>query len=244
MTAGELLEAAQFFPVLSLKQRLGEGGLVVVAPHPDDESLGCGGLIAEACTEGRATRVVVVSDGTGSHPASRAYPYARLRDLRESEARQAVHELGLDPVQDIAFLRMPDRFVPSDGPIAERAIARIAASAERVGAAALFVSWRHDPHCDHQASYRLARAAQRRLTAVKLFEYTIWGAALPAATPVEPAAGFRLQIGRHLARKRRAIDAHRSQTTDLITDDPNGFRLTGTDLARFSLDYEFFFESA
>ena len=244
MTAGELLEAAQFFPILSLKQRLDEGGVIVVAPHPDDESLGCGGLIAEACAEGRPTQVVVVSDGTGSHPGSRIYPKARLRDLRESEARRAVNELGLDPVQDIAFLRLPDRFVPSRGPIAERAIERIVASAEEVGAAALFVSWRHDPHCDHQASYCLARAAQRRLTAVKLFEYTVWGAALPAATPVEPAGGFRLEIGRHLTRKRRAIDAHRSQTTDLIEDDPNGFRLTGTDLARFSLVHEFFFESA
>ena len=54
VTAGELLEAAQSFPVSSLKQRLGEGGLVVVAPHPDDESLGCGGLIAEASRGGPA----------------------------------------------------------------------------------------------------------------------------------------------------------------------------------------------
>ncbi len=244
MTAGELLEAAHSFPVSSLKQRLGEGGLVVVAPHPDDESLGCGGLIAEARAEGRRVRVVVVSDGTGSHPASKAYPKARLRDLRETEARRAVNELGLDSDEDIEFLRLPDRFVPGDGPFAEKAIERTVASAREVRAAALFVSWRHDPHCDHQASYRIARAAQRRLTAVKLFEYTIWGTALPAETPVEPAWGFRLEIGRHLARKQRAIGAHRSQTTDLIADDPNGFRLTGTDLARFALVYESFFESA
>jgi LmbE family N-acetylglucosaminyl deacetylase len=244
VTAGELLEAAQSFPVSSLRQRLGEGGLVVVAPHPDDESLGCGGLIAEASAEGRRIRVIVVSDGTGSHPASKAYPKARLRDLRENEARQAVTELGLDPDKDIEFLRMPDRFVPGDGPFAERAIERIVASSREVEAAALFVSWRHDPHCDHQASYRLTRTAQSRLTAVKLLEYTIWGAALPPATPVEPAGGFRLEIGRHLGRKRRAIDAHRSQTTDLIADDPNGFRLTGTDLARFALVHEFFFEGA
>jgi LmbE family N-acetylglucosaminyl deacetylase len=244
VTAGELLEAAQSFPVSSLKQRLGEGGLAVVAPHPDDESLGCGGLIAAARAEGRPVRVLIVSDGTGSHPASKAYPKARLRDLREDEARQAVKELGLDPNKDIKFLRLPDRFVPGDGPFAEKTIERIVTSAREVGAAALFVSWRHDPHCDHQASCRLARTAQRRLTGVKLFEYTIWGAALPAETPVEPAGGFRLEIAQHLARKRRAIDAHRSQTTDLIADDPNGFRLTGTDLARFALVHEFFFEGA
>ena len=71
-----------------------------------------------------------------------------------------------------------------DGPFVEKAVDRIVASAQEVGAAALFVSWRHDAHCDHQASYRLARAAQRRLTAVKLFEYTIWGMTLPPQPPL------------------------------------------------------------
>ena len=244
MTAGELLEAAQSFPVSSLKQRLGEGGLVVVAPHPDDESLGCGGLIAEACAEGRPVRVVVVSDGTGSHPASKAYPKARLRDLRENEARQAVKELGLDPGKDIEFLRLPDRFVPGDGPFAERAIERIVASARggRGGRALCELAPRPALRPSSVLSPRARRPTPaNRGEALRIHDL---GRGPPAATPVEPAGGFRLEIGRHLARKRRAIDAHRSQTTDLIADDPNGFRLTGTDLARFALDHEFFFESA
>src|SRR5271165_3026576 len=113
-TAGELLAAARSFAFATLDERLGAGGLVVVAPHPDDESLACGGLIAEACAEGRPARVVVVSDGAGSHPASKAYPKMRLRDLREAEARRAIAELGLDPDRDIEFLSLPDRFVPAD----------------------------------------------------------------------------------------------------------------------------------
>jgi LmbE family N-acetylglucosaminyl deacetylase len=244
MNAAELLRAAESFAFSTLGQRLGDGGLVVVAPHPDDESLACGGLIAEACAQGRATRVIIVSDGTGSHPASRTYPAARLRELRETEARQAVKELGLDPTRDVDFLRLPDRFVPSRGPRAEAAVRRILDCVRQAAAKAIFVSWRHDPHCDHQASYRLARAVQRLKPTLELYEYTVWGAALPPETPVASASGFRLSIESWLFRKRRAIAAHRSQTTDLIKDDPRGFRLTPSDLARFNRPYETYFESA
>src|SRR5580704_966399 len=123
--AGEILARANGFPYSTLEERLGGGGLVVIAPHPDDESLACGGLIAEARAQGRPVRVVIVSDGTGSHPASKSYPKARLRELRETEARNAAKELGLDPVDDVVFLRLPDRFVPSEGPRAEKAVTAI-----------------------------------------------------------------------------------------------------------------------
>jgi LmbE family N-acetylglucosaminyl deacetylase len=244
MTAGEALRAARSLPVSTLAERLGEGGLVVVAPHPDDESLACGALIAEACARGRPTRVAIVSDGSGSHPASRKYPRLRLRAVREAEARRAVAALGLAPRHAI-FLRLRDRFVRGEGASANAAAAAIEACAREVGARALFVSWRHDPHCDHQASYRLARAAQRRLPGVALYEYSVWGAALPPAAPVDPpAGGFRFAVGGHRARKRRAIAAHRSQTTAMIDDDPRGFRLSAADLARFDGAYESFFEAA
>ena len=84
-------------------------------------------------------------------------------------------------------------------------------------------------------------AASRKL---RLFEYAVWGAALPPSTQVQPIRdGFRIRIEQALDKKRRAIAAHRSQITDLIDDDCAGFRLTESDLARFDLPYEFFLES-
>ncbi len=238
----DAMEAMRRFPFSSLADVLGEGGLVVIAPHPDDESLACGGLIAAACAEGRAVRVVIVSDGTGSHPRSHAYPRARLRTLREAEARRAVAALGLAP-RHVEFLRLPDRFVPQDGAAARRAVARLQIVARKIDATALFVSWRHDPHCDHVAAFHLAQAAKREL-GLALYEYSVWGAALSPAAPVTPvAAGFRLRIDEHRARKRRAIAAHRSQVTGLIADDPGGFRLSAADLARFSGPFETFIAS-
>jgi LmbE family N-acetylglucosaminyl deacetylase len=244
MTAGEVLDAAHSFPFRPLHEILEDRPFIVLAPHPDDESLACGGLIAEACRQGLQAKVVIVSNGAGSHPNSKAYPPERLKALRGEEARQAGAELGLKP-EEILFLGLPDRFVPHEGEEAERAIGVIADWARELGAGSLFVTWRHDPHCDHEASYRLARAVQRHVGGIRLFEYVVWGHTLPSSSEVDPVrGGFRIGIDREaLEKKRRAIAAHRSQTTALIDDDPGGFLLNQIDLAHFDRPYEFFLES-
>jgi LmbE family N-acetylglucosaminyl deacetylase len=244
MTASDLLDAARSFPFRPLREQLEDRPFIVVAPHPDDESLACGGLIADACRLGLRGKVVIVSDGVGSHPNSKAYPPDRLRLLREAEARQAGAELGLKP-EDMLFLGLPDRFVPCVGEEAERAIDKIVQCVEQIGARSIFVSWRYDPHCDHEASYQNARKAQRRVGELRLFEYVVWGHTLPPSTKVDQIPrGFRIRLDLEaLEKKRRAIAAHRSQTSDLIDDDRDGFRFTQSSLARFDLPYEFFFES-
>lgn len=242
MRADAFLAAAAALPVRDLRDLVPAGGVVVVAPHPDDESLGCGGLIAEACARGIPVRLVVVSDGVGSHPNSPSHPPERLRTLRESETLAAAAALGL-PAGHVAFLRLPDRFVPSSGPRAEAAAEAIAAAARACGAGALFVTWRHDPHCDHAASAALAGLARRRLGEVRLYAYPVWAWALPPETEVADAPrGARLDVARHLARKAAAVAAHRSQTTDLIADDPGGFRLEPAMLARFAQGHEIFLD--
>lgn len=244
MRADAVLAAAEALPVRALSDLVPAGGIVVVAPHPDDESLGCGGLIAEACARGIPVRLVVVSDGIGSHPNSRTHPPERLRDLRESETLAAVAHLGLTP-DHVAFLRLPDRFVPSTGPQAEAAAGAIAAAARDCDAGALFVTWEHDPHCDHAASAALARRARDLLGEVRLYAYPVWGWTLPPETETGAAPrGARLNVTRHLPAKAAAIAAHRSQTTDLIADDPEGFRLEPAMLARFAGGYEIFLDVA
>ena len=244
MTAGEVLATAHLLPYRPLRDVLEDRPFVVVAPHPDDESLACGGLIADACRQGVRGKVVIVSDGAGSHPNSKAYPPDRLGFLREEEARQAGAELGLKP-EEMLFLGRPDRFVPYKGEDAERAIGIIAGCVTEIGAGSLFVSWRRDPHCDHEASYAIAREVQRRVGKVRLFEYVVWGHTLPPSTEVDPIrSGFRISTDQAaMEKKRRAIAAHRSQTTHLIDDDPGGFLFSQIDLANFDRPYEFFLES-
>ena len=244
MTVSEFLEAAHRLPFRPVREALANRPFIIIAPHPDDESLGCGGLITDACRQGLRGKVVIVSDGAGSHPNSKAYPPDRLTALRKEEAKRAGAELGLKP-EDMLFLGLRDRFVPYEGEGAERAIGAIVACVREITAGSLFVSWRHDPHCDHEASYQIARQVQRRAGELRLFEYVVWGHILPPSTEVNPIrSGFRIRIDDEtLEKKRRAIAAHRSQTSDLIDDDPAGFLFTQIDLAQFNLPYEFFLES-
>lgn len=227
------------------------GSALVLAPHPDDESLGCGGLIARCAAESRTVRVVVISDGAGSHQRSRAWPPSRLAAQRRQETRQAVATLGLDPLRDLLFLDLPDGAVPTVGERFDRAVGVIRSFA--AGSSAIFASWRHDPHTDHTATFAIASAVAQRLgRGTRLFAYPVWGLAFahPIAgfpLPVEPgfatpASGVRLDVSRHLAAKRRAIAAHASQTTSLISDDPDGFRLPKEMMALVLRPYEMFLE--
>jgi LmbE family N-acetylglucosaminyl deacetylase len=241
MRADAFLEAVKALPVADLATLVPDGGgLVVVAPHPDDESLGCGGLIAQALQQGRAVRVVIVSDGCGSHPNSKTYPHDRLRSLREAETVTAMAELGLGP-EHIHFLRLPDGGVPSEGAGAEAAANRIAEIAEQAGASALFVTWRHDPHCDHTASAAIVDLARARLPGLAAYAYPVWGWTLPAEREVGPAPeGFRLAVEGERAAKRRAVEAHASQVSGLIEDDPSGFQLEPAMIDRLCGPHEWY----
>ena len=110
----------------------------------------------------------------------------------------------------------------------------IADHAAAIGARRLFVTWGHDPHCDHETAYAMARSAARRL-GVGLHAYPVWGLHLPPDTRIDeaPPCGMRLDISAQRARKRRALDCYASQMTDLIDDDPTAFRFTAAQLAPF-----------
>jgi LmbE family N-acetylglucosaminyl deacetylase len=230
-----------------------EDGALVIAPHPDDESLGCGGLLAACAEAGRPARVVVVSDGAGSHPHSRAYPHDRLVALRQAEARAAVGEFGLDPARDIAFLGLPDTAVPDTG--AAFAVAVEAVVAMAGPGFAIFAPWRHDPHRDHTASFAIAAAVVRALPPrTRFFAYPVWGLAYahpipgfplpPAPLLLTPPRGLRLDVARHLPAKRRAVAAHASQVSGLIQDDPGGFRLPEAALALAFRPFELYLEES
>ena len=241
MNAADFFAAAERLPLMSLDEITGGRGLVIVAPHPDDESLGCGGLIAAACERGIDTRLVVVSDGTGSHPNSKAFPKDKLRQLREEETRAAADMLGL-PSQAITFLGLPDRFVPIEGPEADQARRAMKAAVAQSGAGVICVTWRHDPHCDHQASARLVDGVAGE-SGARILAYPVWGSTLAPGTDVGGAPrGVRLDIARYVAKKREAIFAHRSQTSDLIEDDPNGFRLSSNMIENFQRPFEIFLD--
>ena len=91
--------------------------ILVVSPHPDDETLGAGGLLTEARRNGCPTHVVFLTCGDAFRVGvSRYYKTLRVQPadcirygtMRENEARAALEHLGLD-ASDITFLGFPDR---------------------------------------------------------------------------------------------------------------------------------------
>jgi len=219
-------EAWRTLPVGDLDTIIGLGTCLVLAPHPDDESLGCGGLIAACCAAGRAPMVAILTDGSGSHPGSRACPPDRMRLVRQREAHQAVAQLGLPP-ERLVFCKYPDTLAPRHGPAFEAAVRTLCGLiAHEPSCTAIVGPWQHDPHGDHEAAAHIAAAVAER-SRVRHVAYPVWGWLLPpdASVPDAPIAGWRLDITPFLPAKRRAIAAHKSQFGEVATDDPNGFRI-------------------
>lgn len=206
---------------------LGTGSALVLAPHPDDETLGCGALIARRRSAGSTVRVVIAADGSSSHPASLIDP-AALVALRREESLEACRCLGVGRTH-VQHLGVPD------GQVAER-VAELTESLaqliDRERPLDVFVTSAEDWHPDHQALNRAARAAVAHARhPTRLFEYPVWWwvegpwrrhprRGMRAAVNdlvVEASAGFggpRAELvatGAHLAAKREALSRYRSQ---------------------------------
>ena len=241
--AGEVIDKLQNLPLTDCRTLLRESPVLVLAPHPDDESLGCGGLFAACVEHGLPAYAAFLTDGAASHPHSREYPRERLAKLREAEARSALASLGVEDDR-IEFLRLRDGEAPTRGRSFDLVTERLASFARSRGVRTICATWQHDPHPDHRAAWRVGRRVARTLDA-RLLCYPIWGWTIPPNTwlPATRIAGARLDITRYLAAKQRAIACHRSQSTDLISDDPTGFRLSDAMVALFERPFEVFCES-
>ena len=241
ITAADCHAAWRQLPIGRLQDIIGTGTCLILAPHPDDESLGCGGLIAACVQAGRPPLVVVLTDGAGSHPNSVEFSPERLRAVRQQETRSAVSHLGLSPDR-LSFLNQPDTAAPLNGPKFDQVLAALVTAIQSEPTChTILASWRHDPHCDHEAASVLASAAAKAAR-IRHVAYPVWGWTLPPETLVESSAtmGFRLDITAFQPAKQAAIHAHRSQYGDLITDDPTGFRLPPDLLSVFDSPFETF----
>lgn len=71
------------------------GKIIIIAPHPDDESLGCGGLIARLCAENNPPHIAVLTGGGGS--------LRERSDISETEVVNARRKLTLDSANQLGL---------------------------------------------------------------------------------------------------------------------------------------------
>lgn len=185
---------------------------LVLAPHPDDESIGCGGLIKAVTNSGGRVDVLYMTDGGAGVPAStQVGDRARLVQRRRAEAERACEILGVRAVDSLAaadgeLAGRPDLA----GPLAERL--------GRGGYEQVLCPWPYDRHPDHEATFRLLQRASRRVAPRTVLLFEAWTALMPNTA---------LGIDAVLEAKQRAIAEHTSQTmhTDYVS--------TTTALARY-----------
>ncbi|MFM7406059.1 MAG: PIG-L deacetylase family protein [Cuspidothrix sp.] len=196
---------------------------MVFSPHQDDETFGCGGMIAQKREEGIPVVVTFLTDGRGSHGAD-CQIQNQMIQIRQQESLTALDILGVNSA-DIHFLNYPDGSLTSlNFPSQEEIINQISELLKRYQPGEVYVPHRKDCHQDHEATYNLVRQAiaQSQIT-TELLQYPIW---VFWRSPLfillklqDIAAAYRLSVTSVKGKKQKAIAAYSSQVQML----PHGF---------------------
>lgn len=173
--------------------------VLVIAPHPDDEAIGCGGAVCLHTERGDSVSAVFLTSG---ELGLKQLPGAAARKIREGEARKAARTLRLERT---FFLRGPDWGVADAVDDLASALKEIL---NDVSPDLLYLPHPADAHPDHQAALPLLRRALRscRKKRPRLRGYEVWSP-LAAYDHVE-------DISRVINRKLRALRAHASQLVE------------------------------
>jgi N-acetylglucosamine malate deacetylase 1 len=168
----------------------------VISPHPDDESVGCGGTLRKHAVEGDAIRVIFVTSG---EKGGRRRPPEEAAQVREQEARAAAKILG---IAEVEFWRQPDGAVHASPQLVERLRQAIEAWKPQL----IYVTHDREMHPDHRASARLVRCTLADLPpgarpVVRMYE--VW-------TPMRMMHRI-VDITPYIDVKIAAIRAHQSQ---------------------------------
>jgi LmbE family N-acetylglucosaminyl deacetylase len=173
---------------------------VVIAPHPDDETLGAGGLIAMQRSRQIPVKLLAVTNGEAAYPNM---PHlGRTRQIEQTGAAEALGVMS-DCIVHLGF---------PDSNVAESEVALTDQIAASIDSNTLLVSpWQHDPHPDHEACGRAAAtaASRRGATLVSYFFWT-WHHLRPEGLAGLPLRRLALSAEAQ-ARRARALACHNSQ---------------------------------
>ncbi len=172
---------------------------VIIAPHPDDEVLGCGGIMQLLAAAGRPLQLISVTDGSASHPGSQRWTVERLSVVRPQESAEALRRLGL-PMHSLKWLR--GGFTDTQVAAQETGLSEFIAGYLHASDV-VFTTRRQDGHSDHEAVGRASVEAARRVGAT-CHELPVWTA---LGNP-----GRRLGAMGTRAQDSSVTHAHRAQT--------------------------------
>ena len=174
--------------------------LVVIAAHPDDETLGVGGIIHACAARAIDVHVIIVTDGAASHPDDVTMP-----SRRADEARAALAELA--PSARLTLLGFADGETREHRTAIRAALAEVLAAAPDT--ATVLAPWRGDGHRDHRV---VGELAAELVDPARFGEYPVW--MWHWGHPDHPDVDWARMRSATIdsAVKQRAIAAYTSQT--------------------------------
>lgn len=186
-----------------------KGSIIVFAPHADDETLGCGGVIVKRLREGFKVKLVVMTDGSNSHStAFNMYsdPHPRkLAEIRKMEVFSAARTLGIC-IENILFLGYEDGSLETNVNDAIGKIKNILSNESDL--MELYVTHELDRHKDHRATGLIVRNTISQLgLAVPVYSYVIWH----SKKQRDYGFAIREHIEDTLLLKAKAIDQYKTQ---------------------------------
>jgi LmbE family N-acetylglucosaminyl deacetylase len=195
--------------------------LLVVAPHMDDEILGCGGLM-RLHEDKRRIHCIYASNGSRSPEAPLFWQRnadRNLTQIRERESREALREIGMRPEQAV-FFGLPDGGLLHAMDELEQ---RLEHEINKIAPEFIFVPFRYDLHSDHvavhRATLRLKRAGRIQGTVIEYFIYFQWRLIKGGdiRRHISQQRLIEVDISSVSADKRRALNCYRSQTSLFYT---------------------------
>ncbi|MFA7078484.1 MAG: PIG-L deacetylase family protein [Syntrophomonas sp.] len=187
--------------------------VMVFAPHPDDDIIGCGGSIARHVQQGKPVSIVYMSSGEAGSLQHKSEDLARLR---EGEATAAAHSLG---VTDLTFLHFPDGYLEFN----KESLGCIVTLLRAKKPSLIYLPHSQDAVPDHQITNRLVLEGCRRAAGpwfpeygkevwqIKtVFGYEIW-------TPLQ-SVGYSENISSFMSDKLAALRMHKSQIDGIAYD--------------------------
>lgn len=142
---------------------------MVFSPHPDDETLGCGGMMILKRQAKAAVKIVWMTDGSRSH--HRFLPEDKLRTMRQQEAIQAADCLGVTS-ENVVFLDFCDGELTSHHQVA---IALVAKLLQQDQPQQVFIPYTRETHPDHLATNQIVMAALANYPQqIAVYEYPVW----------------------------------------------------------------------
>jgi LmbE family N-acetylglucosaminyl deacetylase len=197
------LQTAKIFNKSALVFEPGSERILVLAPHMDDEVIGCGGTLALHGSRGGDVTVTFLTDGRQGGAVAQlggTLDPADIVTTRKHEARKALGELGIDR---IVFFDAPDGALGEQVP---RLAGKLREQLQRLRPSIVYLPFFLEEHPDHRAASQLLLSAMNGVDlAFQCFGYEVW-------TPLFP--NCFVKIDDTIEKKKRSLNHYQSQLAE------------------------------